>query len=362
MAREGDRSLPGVRSRPPSASRGDVLDITSPQLAFQVGALRSAVTIVEGVMAAGDVRVMLERDDPTSVLNSYLRLVRSIRDQRKAQVVALRRDDIERLAEHLQLDGAEVLERLAALMGATAEQRVALGSLFAAGALVIGLAASGLVCAGPLTFVAADNNSAVVIDVAASTGSLLPAVRLHPPAPAPTTTLPPTPIAPVTVNRSGCNTDTQGAVMSLTIPSISYLCPVHAGGQALLDSGYVTLVTDVGPSAVLATRPGAPGTLWLAGHRASHGGAFAEVPGLANGAIIVVANDTVTATYRVVGMVYVEVRNGSVVDSNGNATADATLKSVIRDDMGGNLAPRLVLQTCDGSNYRWMIYADLVNS
>jgi hypothetical protein len=28
--------------------------------------------------------------------------------------------------------------------------------------------------------------------------------------------------------------------------------------------------------------------------------------------------------------------------------------------MGGNLAPRLLLQTCNGASDRWMIYADLV--
>lgn len=66
------------------------------------------------------------------------------------------------------------------------------------------------------------------------------------------------------------------------------------------------------------------------------------------------------ATYRVVGRSYVEVRNGRVIDAAGEATARATWASIIRDDFGGELAPRLVLQTCEGENFRWMIYADLV--
>jgi sortase (surface protein transpeptidase) len=135
---------------------------------------------------------------------------------------------------------------------------------------------------------------------------------------------------------------------------------VYAGGQSLLDAGFVTLITDQGSNEVLATRPGAPGTLWLAGHRSSHGAAFAEVPDLADGALIVVADGAATATYRVVGRTYVQVRNGKVVNARGSATTAATIDSIIRSDAGGNLAPRLVLQTCDGANFRWMVYADLV--
>lgn len=355
-----------------------VIEAVSRAYGADLGAIlptRMPVMIEERVMSAGGLRVLLERGDPTFVLSSYLRLIRSMREQHKTPVIALRRDDIERLAEYLHLDGAQVVERLASLMGATAAQRIALGSLFAAGAIVIGLlVAAGHADAGRVTtFVPRATGSItattsgtipVAIDAAADAARLMPAVRLHPPAPAPVVAPvapgPVTPAAPIAANRSGCNTDPQGAVMSLTIPDISYQCPVYAGGQSQLDAGFVTLVTDAGPTAVLATSPGAAGTLWLAGHRTSHGGAFAQVPDLAVGALIVVSDGTVTATYRVVGRAYIEVRNGSAVDASGHATADATLKAVIRPDMGGNLAPRLLLQTCNGAQDRWMIYADLV--
>jgi hypothetical protein len=74
-----------------------------------------------------------------------------------------------------------------------------------------------------------------------------------------------------------------------------------------------------------------------------------------------VSSDDATATYRIVGRSYFEVRGDRVIDASGEATAEATWASVIRDDLSGNLAPRLVLQTCEGENSRWMIYADLVN-
>lgn len=383
---------------------------------------RVSLTIDGRVMMVGGLRVAVACDEPTEVLRGYLRLIRALRDEKKAPAIVLRRDDIERLAVYLGLDGEEVLDRLASLMGATAAQRIAIGSLFAAGAIVIGLVAAGTVDAdgasapvtstvvpvsapvsdpvavervGPITVVdAADDGSrrapADVVAVettrpttsvapaapvpaasvppaaeavvpattivdgtgVADPGGLAPAVRVQPPAAV-------APTAPV-VNRSGCNTDPIGAVMTLTIPDISYVCPVHAGGQAQIDAGFVTLVTAAGTNAVLATTPGAPGTLWLAGHRSSHGAAFADVPGLANGALITVSDGGVTATYRVVSRTYVEVRNDQVIDAKGNATSLATWESIIRSDLGGSLAPRLVLQTCEGVNFRWMIYADLV--
>jgi hypothetical protein len=49
-----------------------------------------------------------------------------------------------------------------------------------------------------------------------------------------------------------------------------------------------------------------------------------------------------------------------VIDSSGHATGAATLDSIIRADHDGNGAARLLLQTCDGENHRWLIYADLV--
>lgn len=309
---------------------------------------RVSLAIEDRVLAIGGLHVSVERDDPTAVLTAYLRLIRALRDQKKAPAVALRRDDIERLAAHLSLDGEEVLDRLASLMGASAAQRIAIGTLFAAGAIVVGLVAVGNVDAGGLM----PATTIVESTGAADTIGLAPAVRVLAPV---------APTATVVTNRSGCTTDASGAVMTVSIPDISYQCPVYAGGQSQIDAGFVTLVTAAGSNAVLATEPGAPGTLWLAAHRASNGAAFADVPGLANGALVTVTDGGVTATYRVVSRSYVEVRNDQVIDAKGNATSLATWQSIIRADLGGNLAPRLVLQTCEGTRFRWMIYADLVS-
>ena len=100
--------------------------------------------------------------------------------------------------------------------------------------------------------------------------SLSPAVRLGA-VDLPVAIAPAVPVASP-VNRSTCRSDLDGAVMTLTIPDISYTCPVYAAGQATLNSGAVTLITDPAIAQVLADHPGAPGLLWLAGHRVSHGG------------------------------------------------------------------------------------------
>jgi sortase (surface protein transpeptidase) len=212
--------------------------------------------------------------------------------------------------------------------------------------------------------------------VGASSGKVLaPAVRLDPPervavvtpavvapaavAPAVVVAVGDPPVPPV-VNRSTCRSNLAGSVMTITIPDISYSCPVYAGGQKMLDSGAVTQITDESIRSVLADHPGGSGLLWTAAHRSSHGGAFAAVPNLNDGALITVSDGTYTATYRVVGRLYVAIRNDRVIDGSGNATSAATLDSIIRPDHGGQGASRLLLQTCDGENNRWMIYADLV--
>ena len=168
------------------------------------------------------------------------------------------------------------------------------------------------------------------------------------------------PPVPTVVNQSTCRHDLPNAAMTITIPDISYSCPVYAGGQSMLNSGAATLITDSAIASVVADHPGGPGLLWIAGHRVSHGAAFAAVPNLADGALVTVSDGEYTATYRVVGRSYVSIMNDRVVDAQGNATGEATLDSILRADHGGNNAARLLLQTCDGDTHRWMIYADLV--
>ena len=100
--------------------------------------------------------------------------------------------------------------------------------------------------------------------------------------------------------------------------------------------------------------------MWIAAHHSTHGGPFAAVTSVADGAIVAVSDGIRTASYRIVGRAHVNVRDGLVVDAAGEATDAATQNSVFRPDLGGTGEPRLLLQTCDGDNWRWMIYADLI--
>ncbi len=100
---------------------------------------RLPVAVGSGVVAAGGVSVVYLSGDADSLLEAYLKLVRTLRRQRKSPAVDLRREDVEALADHLRLPGEEVVDRLAALMGAGGNQRAAMAGLFASGAVVIGL-------------------------------------------------------------------------------------------------------------------------------------------------------------------------------------------------------------------------------
>ncbi len=197
----------------------------------------------------------------------------------------------------------------------------------------------------------------VAIEASIDSSRLAPAVRIVPPE----TVVNTTSDAPVPfTNASTCRTDVAGAIATMSIPSISYACPVYGGGQVQMDAGEATWVTDVAANTVLTTRAGGSGTLWLAGHHTSHGGAFAAIPDLADGAVVTVADATGSASYRIVGRAYVEVRDDMVVDVTGTPTNAATVSALLRQDQGGDHAARLVIQTCDGEAHRWMLYGDLI--
>lgn len=100
---------------------------------------RLPIAVGAGHLTAGGVSVPFDLLNSTSLLEAYLRLVRSLRRQKSSPTVELRRDDIEILAEHLHESGEAIVERLGALMGATRGQRTAMAGLFATGAVVIGL-------------------------------------------------------------------------------------------------------------------------------------------------------------------------------------------------------------------------------
>jgi transcriptional regulator with XRE-family HTH domain len=99
-----------------------------------------AINPAGGVISAGGVDATFELGDPDSVLETYLRLVRRLRNQERDDVVSLRREDVERLAAHLNESGETVVERLGALMGATKTQRRLMAGMFMTGAMVITVA------------------------------------------------------------------------------------------------------------------------------------------------------------------------------------------------------------------------------
>ncbi|MFZ9629947.1 MAG: hypothetical protein ACO3C1_11420 [Ilumatobacteraceae bacterium] len=134
---------------------------------------RLPIVVEFGRISAGGVSAPFEPLSSTSLLEAYLRLVRSLRRQKSAPAVELRRDDIEILAHYLQEKGEIVVERLGALMGATRSQRTAMAGLFATGAVVIGLVGTA----------AAGGNSPDV-----GTGTPVPGSRV----PTPTQATPPT--------------------------------------------------------------------------------------------------------------------------------------------------------------------------
>lgn len=105
------------------------------------GSARRTVEIGDDrMLRVGGSTAVFDRHDSTSLLTSYLLLVRKLRKQRREPAVVLRSDDIVVLASYLGEPAAVVIERLGALMGATRTQRTAMVTLFASGALVIGLA------------------------------------------------------------------------------------------------------------------------------------------------------------------------------------------------------------------------------
>ena len=98
-----------------------------------------AVQIAERhVQVAGRSRSYLPGDQD-SMLEAYLLLVRKVRRQGSDATITLRRDDVDVIAAHVGLPSETVIDRLGEMMGATRAQRIAMASLFASGALVIGL-------------------------------------------------------------------------------------------------------------------------------------------------------------------------------------------------------------------------------
>lgn len=136
----------------------------------QILPLRLPVSIRAGILSAGGVAAIFDPYNPASLLEAYLKLVRSLRRQQRAPAVDLRRDDIEVLAGFLGQSGDSVVDRLAVLMGAARPQRMAMAALFASGAVVIGLVGSA-VAGSPVAPHRAASQATVIARVAMVTST-----------------------------------------------------------------------------------------------------------------------------------------------------------------------------------------------
>lgn len=101
--------------------------------------LRLPVVVSANRVSAGGVHEEFDASKPDAMLAAYLALVRTLRRQKRAPVVDLRRDDIEVLAGFLQVPRETVVHRLATLMHATQTKRTAMVGVLATGAVVVGL-------------------------------------------------------------------------------------------------------------------------------------------------------------------------------------------------------------------------------
>jgi hypothetical protein len=146
---------------------------------------RTPLVISAGTLVAGPVNAAFREGDPSSLLHSYLVLVRQLRGQQRASTITLRREDVEALAVHLGSSEERVLDDLLDRMGASRAQRRAFGAMFALGALTI--VATG----------------SVALDIAPSTASAdgrvgsTVAVEVTPPAASPAIDMPTSTIVPL---------------------------------------------------------------------------------------------------------------------------------------------------------------------
>jgi hypothetical protein len=113
--------------------------------------LRLPVTVSPNRVSAGGVDHPYQGTGPDAVLAAYLTLVRTLRRQKKAPVVDLRRDDVQVLAGFLHESQETVVQRLATLMNATQTKRTAMLGVLATGAVVIGLVGTAVAVGGSET-------------------------------------------------------------------------------------------------------------------------------------------------------------------------------------------------------------------
>ena len=106
---------------------GDTLEAVAHLYGCDVSAIMPArlpIEIAGSVVRTGGVEEAFATGSDSSLLDAYLRLVRTLRGQRRSPVVVLRTDDIEILAEHLHADRETVAGWLLARMNAAPVKQI----------------------------------------------------------------------------------------------------------------------------------------------------------------------------------------------------------------------------------------------
>lgn len=193
---------------------------------------RRAIEIdIAGTLRVGVAHRSFDPLDDTSLLMAYLSLVRQLRHQEREPVLALRREDIEALAQFLCLPGEQIVEQLANLMGLTQHRRRSMVAMFAAGASVVGL----------------------VSVTAALSGSAEPGITSSVATPVATQSLPtapPPPAAPVEVTPAEPAAPAPAAASVTTLPAPSATVrsatalPAPAGAPVAFAAPLTTAVED----------------------------------------------------------------------------------------------------------------------
>ncbi len=97
------------------------------------------VLLASGTIAAGGMEESFEPGDVDGLLDAYLRLIHRLRGEAETKSITLRREDLIDIADQLGRPRAEIVDRVAVLLGATGDERRAMVDLYLSGAMVLGL-------------------------------------------------------------------------------------------------------------------------------------------------------------------------------------------------------------------------------
>lgn len=108
------------------------------ELAELLPAREPLVLLATGTICGGGLEESFEPGDIDSLIDAYLHLVRRLRGV-ECPVTSLRREDLVSIADQAGRPRTDIVDRVAAAMGATTAQRRAMVELYLAGADVVGV-------------------------------------------------------------------------------------------------------------------------------------------------------------------------------------------------------------------------------